>query len=112
MPTTPTARSSSNSSDSACTWVSTVRLGRSITGCRYPTAALARAPFRCVTWYQPTPSCSAPLKSSFAARPVAAAESRNAWASGLRERPSDTESGPPAPWYSSSPRSLSSESLK
>ena len=34
---------------------------------------------------------------SFAGSPCAAAESRNAWASGLRERPSDTGSGPPAP---------------
>ena len=42
--------------DGACTCVSTVRFGRSITGCRYATAVLAqRRPLRWVIWYQPTP---------------------------------------------------------
>ena len=83
-----------------------------MTGCRYATAALARAPLRWVTWYQPTPSWRAPLKSSFESWPHARAASMNACDISLRARPSDTGSGPPLPCHSSAPRSLSSARLK
>jgi hypothetical protein len=52
------------------------------------------------------------LKSSFGSRPAAAAASTHASAIGLFERLSLTVSGPPLPWYSFSPRSLSSLRLK
>ena len=73
---------------------------------------LARRPSRWVTWYQPKPSCSPSLKSSLAGRPIASAASRNAWHMTLRARASLTGSGPPAPWNSLAPRSLSSARLK
>jgi hypothetical protein len=73
---------------------------------------LARAPLLQVSWYMPTPSCAAPLKSSLGSSPAAAAASTNAFVSGLSLRASDTGSGPPAPCQSSTPRSLSSARLK
>ena len=69
-------------------------------------------PLRCVIWYRPTPSCSPVLKSSTVFSPVAAAASTKASASGCIECESETLSGPPAPWNSEAPRSLSSARLK
>ena len=92
--------------------VSIVRFARSATGCRNATAVEQRMPLRWVTWYRPTPSCAAALKSSFASSPTCSAASTQASAIGLFERLSLTVSGPPTPWYSFSPRSLSSLFLK
>ena len=60
----------------------------------------------------PTPSCVAPLKSSLRASPACTPASTKAEHMTLRDRLSDTGSGPPAPWNSSAPRSLSSARLK
>ena len=40
-------------------------------------AAPQRSPLRCVTWYRPTPSCAAALKSGFSAWPAWCAASTN-----------------------------------
>jgi hypothetical protein len=44
---------------------------------------------RCVSRYQPIPSCDSPLKSSFSGSPRPVAVSMNIWLSGLFERPSE-----------------------
>jgi hypothetical protein len=59
-------------------------------------AALHRQPPRAVTWKGPTPSCSAPLKSSLRGRPTCCPAAIKASASGLRRPRSLTASGPPA----------------
>jgi len=52
------------------------------------------------------------LKSSLAASPALWAASTKAVIITFRERPSETDSGPPTPWYSEAPRSLSSALMK
>ena len=69
-------------------------------------------PLRWVTWYQPNPSWLAALKSGFSGYPAASAASSHTPDRKLCARPSETDSGPPTPWYSSAPRSLSSARLK
>src|SRR6185437_11713443 len=56
----------------------TVRFGLDMAGCRYAVAAEQRWPFFCVSWYQPTPSWRAPLKSSLALAPCSWAAAMNA----------------------------------
>ncbi len=50
-----------SSTPSTVAWVTTSRFGRFMFGRRYASAALNRAPLRCVTWTGDAPSCSGPL---------------------------------------------------
>ena len=112
-PATPTARVPSKSTRWTCTWVSTVRFGRSIDRVQVGDRRARRACRR--AWSAGTSRCrpgAAPLKSSLAGRPRAAAASRKACDRPVRASESDTRSGPPAPWCSEAPRLLSSARRK
>ncbi len=109
---TPTARSPSKTMRSTRTPVRTSRFGRPSAGRRNASAGLQRMPFRCVSWKRETPSGRSTFRSSMCAYPAATAASSCASIKGHSERLSETASGPPTPWNSFAPRSLSSERLK
>ena len=88
------------------------RFGLSAAGWRNASAELQRMPLRCVSWKRETPSGSSTFRSSMCAYPASTAASSSASMNGDMERLSDTERGPPTPWNSSGPRSLSSDRLK